>query len=173
MFRAAVTLVVLLPGVGFGDDPPPAFVSPKGGYSVRFPGKPREQSSKTPTDFGRLTVTTATYAKENGSVWLVSYTDYPANRMAGVKEADFLAAARDGLKGPDGKVVEERKPRVFEAAGVPALEVTIARGKTHSRTRLVLKDRRLYQVQVFGETDFVSGPAADAFLESFRIEKPK
>lgn len=175
MTRPAAMLMIAAPLLIAAQPAAPTAVVPyapsRGGYQVQFPGRPKESSNMTKTDAGRVTVNTATFATDDGSVWLASHAEYPQKAFAGVTGSAFLAAARDGLKGTGGRVLDERKVRRFEAQQVAALDVTIDRGKNHVRSLLVLNGTRLFQVQVLGSKEFVSGRAADDFFDSFQLKK--
>ena len=118
------------------------------------------------TDIGDLKVVTASFANADGSTWWVTYTDYPATAIAADVRGSLLGSTRDGLKGANGKLVSE-KEITAPPAKLAGREVVLDRGKEQVRCRLLVSDRRLFQVAVMGNGEFVGGKAATAFLDSF------
>ncbi len=167
---AAVALLFAATGADSAkaaDDP----YAPKGGgFSVRFPGKPREAIQKPKGPLGELRVFSATFATAEGNVYLVSYTDFPAGTTKTQKRSDLLDAARDGLKGKDGKVLSETDI-VAGPDKSPGREIELEKGKQRVRCRVVLRGDRLYQVGVIGTPAFATGKEAAAFLGSFELNR--
>jgi hypothetical protein len=146
-------------------------LSPKNGkFKVRFPGRPKENTQKTKTPIGELSVYTATYATADGNVYLVSHTDYPPDAARPDHHATLLDGARDGLAGKDGKVVSDTP--LPHAPDRPAgRELVIDKGKVQLRFRILIRDNRLYQAGAVGAGAFVTGKDATAFLDSFELVK--
>lgn len=143
--------------------------APKGGgFSAHLPGRPKENNQTARTPIGDLKIHTATYATADGSVYLVSYTDFPPGAIKPDDRGRLIDAVRDGLKGKDGKVVSEKEITVGPEKG---REIVIDKGKQQTRFRVVVKDHRLYQLAALGTGEFVTGKDATAFLDSFEITK--
>jgi hypothetical protein len=141
--------------------------TPRGGkYTVRFPGKPKELSQWTKSVVGNLKVHTATYANADGSVCMVSYTEFPAEAIKPEYHDTLFAGIKEGLVGQDGKVVWEKdiEVRGREYAGK---EVLIDKGQQHIRYRVVVKNTRLFQVAALGSREFVTEKPTTDFLDSF------
>lgn len=151
--------------------PPVEAHSPKDArYAIRFPGKPKDTSQTVKTDIGSLKVNVALYANADANAWWVSYTDYPADAIKADVRSKLIDAARDALKGMDGKVVTEKDVE-FGPTKLPGREVVIDRGgKQQVRVRFLIRERRLYQVAVIGPGEFVTGKDATAFLDSFELK---
>ena len=165
LFFVSITVAVFAQG-------PADVYSPKdGNFSVRFPGKPKESTQATKTDLGTLNVFTATYASSDGSTYMVSYTDFPAEAARPENRDALYDGMRDELK-KDGKVLTA-KDKEIGAKKLPGREIDIERekGKQRLRFRVVLHDNRLYQVAVIGTARFVEGKDATGFLESFEVTK--
>jgi hypothetical protein len=163
-----LALLLVLPSFSLAD-PPGEVVQPKDGhFAVRFPGKPKEATQTTKTDIGTLKIYTATYALPDGSIYLASFTEFPAD----VVKADFRGTLFDGvvkgLKGKDGIVVGPEKE--IEIGKEKGREVLIDKGKVQSRYRMVVKDNRLIQIAALGTGEFVTGKEATAFLDSFEFK---
>jgi hypothetical protein len=146
---------------------PAAFTSMEGGYTVRFPGKPKES---TETYRSELKLAKATFATTDGYAYLVAYTDFPADAIRPDTRAKVLDGIRDGLTGQDWKVTSE-KEIAFGPDKLPGRELLVEKGRQHMRFKVVLKDDRLYQAAVIGTERFVKGTDATRFLDSFRIGK--
>lgn len=143
--------------------------APKGGgFSVHLPGVPKEKSQTAKTPIGDLKIRTATYATADGSVYLVSYTDFPPGAIKPDDHGRLIDSVRDALKGKDGKVVSEKEIAVGPEKG---REVVIDKGKQQTRFRVVVRDHRLYQLAALGTGEFVTGKDATAFLDSFGFAK--
>jgi hypothetical protein len=154
-------------------NPPEVYSSKDGNFSVRFPSKPKETTQTTKTDLGELNVFTATYATSDGSTYMVSYTDFPAEAAKPENRDVLYDGVRDELK-KDGKVLTA-KDKEIGAKKLPGREIDIERdkGKLRLRFRVVLHDGRLFQVAVIGTPKFVDGKDATGFLESFEVTNTK
>ena len=161
----AVLTVSPLPG-----QPPTEPHAPKDGrYAAKFPGKPKDTQQSVTTDLGKLKVNVALYASADGNAWWVSYTDYPADAIKPDVRSKLIDAARDAMKGSDGKFVTE-KDMEFGPAKLPGREVMLDRSKQQIRVRFLIRDQRLYQVAVMGPGEFVTGKDATGFLDSFEVK---
>jgi hypothetical protein len=149
---------------------PAAYTSKEGGYSVRFPGKPKETTQTTRTELGELKLATATYATTDGSAYMVTHTDFPVGTVKPDTRGQVLDGVRNGLKDQGGKVISE-KEIAFGPDKLPGREILIEKGRQHMRFKAVLKDDRLYQAAVVGTEKFVRGNDATRFLDSFELAK--
>ncbi|MBN9519309.1 hypothetical protein J0H58_12425 [bacterium] len=167
---ASATLLLLLTLSAAHAQPEGVEVSPKGGrFKVRFPGKPKETTAKTKTAVGEATVTTVTYATPEGSIYVATHIEYPTTPKAD-DHLTFLAGARDGIVGKDGKLVSEA-PVSHGPDKLAGREVVVDKGKVQVRYRLFFKENRLYQIGALGTGAFVTGKAASDFLDSFEFVK--
>ena len=150
--------------------PPTEPHSPKDGrYTAKFPGKPKDSTQTVKSDIGNLKVNIALYSNPDGHVSWVSFTDYPAAAIKPDVRARLIDAARDAMKGNDGKVVTE-KDIEFGPTKLPGREVLLDRGKQQIRVRFLVREPRLYQIAVMGNGEFVTGKDATAFLDSFEVK---
>jgi hypothetical protein len=141
-----------------------------GRFSVRFPGKPKETTQTAKSTIGELTVATATYATSDGNVYMVSYTDFPNGAAKPETSATLFDGVREGLKGKDGKLLDEKEIKVG-ANKLTGRDIDIEKDKKRMRFRVTLRDGRLYQIAVIGTASFVKGKDATAFIESFDLAK--
>ncbi len=145
--------------------------SPPGGrFAITFPGTPESKTQKARTPLDELSVHTATYATRDGNVFLVSYTDFPAEAARPANRNTLFEGVRNGLKGKDGKVLTTLDFTVGEDKS-PGQELELEKGKQRIRIRVILHENRLYQVGVVGTAAFVKSDPANHFMKSFEITR--
>jgi hypothetical protein len=133
-----------------------------GGYTVVFPGEPKESSKTVASAGSNLDIHTAR-VEFNGVVYSVTHTIYPGS-FGDVPSEKILDGVRDGMSKPDGTVAEEK----VDLDGVAGRSLRIDAGKKNAvRTTVFLSNRRLYQVMVAGPKEAVDGKDASDFLKSF------
>jgi hypothetical protein len=126
------------------------FISRKGGFSVKLPGKPIEQTKTIPTIFGPtdLTVLEAVAPKQE-ACYAVGYIDYPAQVLQLVQEDDvqdlLKVTGAGAVQAVDGKVVSEKEIRLGAHPG-REFDADILDGKATLRLRVYLVKQRLYMV---------------------------
>src|SRR5262245_42603229 len=175
MRTVAVGFALIVLASAAGAQPREPYTSDHGKYSIKFPGEPKvtEQSAKGGKDAKKeVTVYIATYALNDGSIYMVSYSDL-ATGVDKDKQAKFFDAIRDGVKGTDGRVLTETEllaGKVGEERW-PGREYTVEKFPQRIRLRVVLRENRLYQVAVIGTAAFVNGKDAEAFLYSLELTK--
>jgi hypothetical protein len=158
--------LVLVAPVG-AQPKPDEYESKDGRYTIQFPGKPKESTQTAKTQAGALTVHTTTFATREGSVYLVSYTDFPAAMTRPENRDALFRGVREGLTGKDGKLVTEKDVMV---AGAKGREVLVDKSKQQTRFRVTVKDSRLYQIAAVGTGPFVTGAEVTAFFDSFEFK---
>lgn len=168
----AVVVVLAAFDAGAGAQQP-EYTAGDGKYKVRFPGtgQPKLRTEVTKSAVGDLTVNIATFANSDGSVWMVSYTDFPAAATKPENHKSLLDGIRDGAKGRDGKLSGEEKTLEHGADKLPGREFVVEKGKQRVRMRVVVSGNRVYQVALIGTEAFVTGKDGTAFLDSFSITK--
>jgi hypothetical protein len=169
----AFALLMLCPIIAFAEKPernekPKPYESSENQYRVAFPKDPTVTSKKLATAAGPLPVHTARAEASKDLVLSVTVTTYPESFLD-VTPSKLLDGVRDGLKGADGTVKAD-KEITFGDGKHPARDVTVEAGKTTIRAKLILVDRRLYQVMLTGSKDKVAA-AEDEFLKSFELMK--
>jgi HEAT repeats len=151
------------------------FACEEWGFLVALPGEP-ERSQKP--------VAEGTFVVHDYSAWhqvgpnraptryTVAVTEYPPDFLAGTTEEQWLNSTRDLMPVFLGWKVVSEKP--IEQSGHKGRErVVEAEGLGFVRSRLFWVGRRLYQVQVAYQERFLNEPAADYFLDSFRLGPPE
>lgn len=171
MIRAFLTSIVAVVAIvlpGFAEEK----YAPDGGkFSIAFPAKPTTNTKQVDSPIGKITMNVHALEVRKDLGYLVVVNDYP-DVVAKDKPQDVLGRVRDGSKGPDGKVVED-KPITFGTNGIPGREYLLEKGSEHfHRARTYIKGGRLYQIIVTGtKKEDVMSNDADKFLDSFEITK--
>ena len=154
------------------DDPKVEFqqyASAAGRYKVLFPGAVATETVEVKTAAGAQSLTLDSVSLPGETLFVVSYIDTPAE-AANAPAAARLDKIRDAAKGADGKVLSE-KDLTVGLEKLPARDVVIEKPGAVIRSRIVLGDRRLYQVMIQGSRQLVTSPTADRFLDSFEVTK--
>lgn len=173
MLRASLALLILCPLALRAEDKPAPFTSKEGKFAAALPGKPAEKAVKVKYDGADVEVRLfAVDQKDKGRAFVVSYTDYPKDKIGADREkfvADRLEGNVSGLK---GKTVSNDKLTLGKGKHL-GREVRVEFGdkKQMYRARAFLVGERLYQVVVLGPDDFVKGKEADDFFASFTVDE--
>lgn len=145
------------------------YASSAGKYKVMFPGPVATETIAVKTSAGAQSLTLDSVSLPGATLFVVSFIDVPAD-AANAPSAARLDKIRDASKGSDGKVLSE-KNLTIGVEKLPARDVVIEKPGTAIRTRIVLSDKRLYQVMIQGSKDLITSPSADRFLDSFEVTK--
>lgn len=154
-------------------DPPKVefqqFASATGKYKVQFPGPVKTETTEVKTAAGAQSLTLDSVSLPGDTLFVVTYIDTPAE-AAKAAPGPRLDKIRDAVRGTDGKVLSEKDVTVgFEK--LPGRDVVIQKPATVIRTRIVLGEKRLYQVMVQGTKEIATSPTADRFFDSFEVTK--
>ncbi len=135
-----------------------SFSPPGGGFSVQMPGAVEEQTGDNGTHMF--------LSGEDNNAYIVAYTDL--NKSSEANAEELLDGARNGLLA-DGKrkLISEQKITV---EGHPGRELrTITKSGFHTRFKLIVKGKRLYQVGVVIPKDKTPQPDTTPFFNSFHF----
>ena len=143
----------------------------KGGFSVSFPGKPKTHIQKAPSQAGELTIFMDMVEFGKGTIFIVSYNDYPEALLQGDAQK-HLEDVRDGINGPDGEVLKDDKWD-FGPAKLPARQVLIRKaGGVYLKGWIILKGNRLYQMVAVGDEKLVRSPEVEQkFFQSLSLSQ--
>jgi hypothetical protein len=166
MFRVRTVLAAagLLLLMGFAKPEFKEFANKAGGFKVQMPGAPKEQNQAG----------TATYTVESGNnAYSVAFTKLPD---AGAQTDELLqtvldAAVDGGVKG--GNATLDNKKKITLAGKYPGREysATIKNGNgLMIRSKMYIANKKLYQVIVVGDKDFITSDDAVKFLDSLVVE---
>jgi hypothetical protein len=121
------------------------------------------------TAAGKQDLTLDSVSLSDESLFIVSYIDTPPEASKN-PPGPRLDKIRDASKGADGKLISEKDVTVGEEK-YPGRDMVIDKAGVVIRTRIVLADKRLYQVMVQGTKEFVTSPTANRFFDSFDVTK--
>src|SRR5437870_7795991 len=149
------------------------FTPKAGGFTVSFPGEPREhkQSVKTPNG-SFVDVMLYVYEPKKGEgQYVVSFSEYPDSVLKAGTDEKRLENARDGAV-QNVKGTLKGGTKQIKLDGFPGLELTIdTKEKTLIRTRIYAVKNRLYQTVVIGPPKMVAAKETEQFLNSFKLVK--
>ena len=147
------------------------YASGAGRYKVMFPGDVKSETTDIQAGKDTLKLTLDTVELKGDTVFMVSFvdaTDEVAKKPAGPR----LDKVRDGNKGANGKVIEDKEITVTVGEEkYTGRDILIETPGGYIRNRAVIAGNRLYQVMVQGSKDVVTSPSADKFINSFEITK--
>jgi Protein of unknown function (DUF1559) len=139
-------------------------VSNEGAFAVAMPGKPQQMSQKSPSPVGEVTANVMLCpSPDNSGAYMVVYVDLPG---AGQVDLDReMETGRDTLQKqfPGAKLANEKK---ITWLGLPGREFDLAMQGATAHFRVLVVNRRLYQLGTMG---MKSPPHSDAFFDSFRL----
>lgn len=167
-------LITMVCFTGCGDSAAPV-VSDDGRYAVTFPGPATTSDGSTTTPLGTMKTTVTLWKHASiDRLHAVTWTDLPVKRDQ-YDVTKGLDGAVAGLEKESNVKVRDDTASVFGPFKLPSRELRLQHN-TRSlwmRSRLVLDTRhmRLYTVVVEGGREYIEGPEADAFFDSFQITK--
>src|SRR5262245_29932467 len=144
------------------------FESKDGKFSAKFPSEPKVLPQKAA---GLDLVITIAEKKKEGGGFAVIYSDMPADVVKAAPAQKLLEGGEKGLVDNFKAKVTKSKETTFGKQKFPAREILGEKDDLHLRITIILAENRLYQVFVVGPKDLVNGKEADAFFESFEINK--
>lgn len=163
----AAVWIVFLKGGGDGLKKFETFESAEGRFSISMPGKPEKITQTVKSQVGDIDFTMfVADSKELGFV--VGYSDYPADFVETSDPLENLGWVRDGVVfDVKGKLVKET---ILKNYGGAATEFQIdIPDKGTLTSRLILEDKRLYQlIAMFPEDGYNEKKMAE-FFGSFKI----
>jgi hypothetical protein len=148
------------------------FTTVDGRFKARMPRGADSDTKELATGPGGIQAVPVTTVRATGpdrAVYAVTYADYPESFRSVAAKA-LLDGVRDGLKGTDGKVVQDEETTA--RAGTETITgraFRIEAGSNVVRARVFLVENRLYQVMVTGKKSAVDRATADEFLKSFEL----
>lgn len=160
--------LLVVAGVASAQDFKP-FASGAGRYKVLFPGAVKTETSDITSGKDTLKLTLDVVELKGDTTFMVTYVDTP-DEVAKKPVGPRLDKVRDGNKGESGKVLEE-KDITLGMEKYPGRDLLIETPSGFIRNRVVIVDKRLYQVMIFGNKDVVTSESADKFIASFEITK--
>jgi hypothetical protein len=135
------------------------FRSEEGRFAAVLPGKPKFEEHEL---WGRPGMVMHLWsARAGGAVYGVGYADAPS------ADAALVSRTRDALvANVGGRILTDREITLGAARG---REFTAEGPKATLMARVVVADRRLYQVALIGGKDSIDATGAETFFSSFRL----
>jgi hypothetical protein len=145
------------------------YASGAGRYKVMFPGNVKTETTDIQAGKDTLKLTLDSVELKGDTTFLVSYVD-ASDEVAKKPAGPRLDKVRDGNKGPNGKVIEDKDVMVGMEK-YPGRDLLLETPGGYIRNRVVIAGNRLYQVMIQGTKEVVTSPSADKFIASFEITK--
>lgn len=144
------------------------YVDKPGGFSVAFPGKPKQDTTEMKTAAGKSTLHINAVEKDENA-FMVMWNDFPV-----VVEEENLGKVLDGAVdgvSKKGEIVSKKNTK-FGPDKIPAREVVMdTKEGLRFRILIVMRESRLYQVMVAGKDEFADTDKAKDFVKSFEFTK--
>jgi len=136
-----------------------------GKFKIQFPGTPKTDSQNMTTDMGAVTLYQFMYETSNG-VFMVSYVDYPADKLAQQDKKELLNKAKNGFVNALKLNISEE--RFMTYAKHPGVIFLADDGTQFSSMRDYLVENRLYQLGIF-QVGAISDEMQNDFFDSFEL----
>ncbi|XGV88972.1 MAG: hypothetical protein ACAF42_08430 [Limnothrix sp. BL-A-16] len=150
----------------------PRYQSPQAGFSVAFPAKPQEETSRVPTEVGPAEVIMLRYQDRPAKrFYLFAHNRFPVPAGTGLDVVKALDASRDSIaKGISAKVVSE-KP--LQQSGFQGRDLELSRsGGFAARVRIFYANGIWYRAIVAAEDGKLKVPQVQAFFDSIQLMSP-
>ncbi|MFO0814908.1 MAG: hypothetical protein U0796_16935 [Gemmatales bacterium] len=145
------------------------FVSEKGRFSVKFPGRVRSQVQEVETAFGKMKSNIEAFTLGQNMMLMVVYCDLPPAAKA--DPSTVFENIKPSAKGFDGVIVKD-EGLTFGPDKLPARRLLVRKENNMMvRNLIILKDERIYQVIVMGPGGLIGEKRAEEFVSSFEITK--
>lgn len=144
--------------------------SPKGSYSVMFPGEPQESADALNTPTGKVEVVLVRYQDDlQGRVYLASHNQIPIPEGSSFDIESGLDSTRDSIaRELSAKVLAEKR---IDHQGHPGREFSMNReGQFSAKARIFYADGVLYQAIVGTQDENLSAPEVEKFLGSMELK---
>jgi hypothetical protein len=145
------------------------YASSEGRFKTIFPGAVKTEVTDVKAGETTLKLTLDSVEVSDNVLFVVSYIDVPDD-VAKTPAAMRLDKVRDGNKGTDGKVLEDKEITVGTEK-LPGRDLLIEKPNFVLRNRAIISGNRLYQVMVQGSKEFVMSNDVDRFFEAFEVTK--
>lgn len=150
-------------------------LAPKGGgFSVKMPSEPKENSQKIDAGGMKLEIKTFTLEITKDLVYVVAYNQMPAdaNNLGDEDKKKILDGAREGmLNNIKGTLIQEVNITLDKHTGRD-WKFDALQGKMFGRSRAILVGDRMHQVMVMGaDKDVMTNKNTVGYLDSFKLTK--
>lgn len=135
------------------------------GFRVRIPGEPQVQRNSVSVRGGDVR-TGAFNSSVDGTIYSVSFADYPEEMVKARPPEDFLNEGRNALANQLKGTVSDEQP--LQLQGHPGKSYTVQSDNGTVRARSFMVGHRLYTLLVLFNPS-IGAPEADAFLQSLEL----
>jgi hypothetical protein len=144
------------------------FVCAEGKFRVMLPGTPREQTQRVAGITMKMFM-----VEQGGGAYMAAFADVPIRSDEPEWQTQQrLNGARDGaLRNVQGVLVREGRIRLHGREPGREIEANLPNQRGVLRARFYIVGRRMYQVMVVGNRQWVSSGDADRFLNSLSLTK--
>ncbi len=161
--------VVTVGCLGCGSKPS-LYTSAAGKYSVMLPGRPTEKDENVATPIGPITAHTAIAEDGRRVGYGVVFADYPPNLVqSGNVDAILEGACNGKVAAISGQITDKRTIAVDGHPGRRIRFNARVPEEANGISKIFLVNNRLYDVFVVGTPATLDATAADAFLDSFKL----
>jgi hypothetical protein len=143
------------------------FTSKKGKFKIQFPGEPSENKETVDTDAGKIDMVTYMYEQGTSKVFMVAYSDYPADMISSNDSKDMLKGAKEGFTGNLQLTIDFEE--FFMIDGYQGLYFKASNATYYSAIKQNLVKNRLYQIGILSAEGEVSSTDIQDFLETFEL----
>jgi hypothetical protein len=145
-------------------------VAEDGYFKLKFPGEPTRSSDIVETEAGDITMVTYMYEESSTRVYMLAYSDYPADLVEASNPADLVDGGRNGALESLGIETTETLETVT-LKGHPGQEFTGNNGQYFVRYRIYLVNNRLYQLACLSDGAYSDEKTFAKFVKSFKVSK--
>lgn len=145
------------------------FRSAEGGFTVRMPGVPNEQTRVANSPKGRIDIHVFVVENQKEGTYMIMYADYPEIIVKQKTPDAILDEARDGTVASAGGRLLAEEILSFGKWPGREMNVEIAGGRGKMRTRMCLAGRRIYQFGWTGPSERAFSKTVENFLDSFKL----
>lgn len=143
------------------------FTSKKGKFKIQFPGEPVESKETVDTDAGKIDMVTYMYEQGTSKVFMVAYSDYPADMISSNDSKDLLKGAKEGFTGNLQLTIDFEE--FFMIDGFQGLYFKASNSSYYTAVKQILVNNRLFQVGILSAEGEVSVNDIQDFLETFEL----
>lgn len=168
----SMMLVLLLASIlhaqGESDKKVEKYISEKGKFAAKFPGKVRTAEQKSDTAYGKVMTHFTQCQIAQNITFMVVYSEVPASAQSDI--ATLINNIKLSSKGQDG-VIARDEALSFGPDKLPGRKIVVRKENVILRSMIIVKGDRLYQVIIVSPTGMFGDPKAEEFLSSFEFTK--
>jgi hypothetical protein len=143
------------------------YKSQDGKFKIRFPEEPTVSIEKIPTEAGEIDMTLFMYEKSRQEAYMVSYCDYPQEKIQGTGPKEMLNSSKLGvLQNIDARLTDEKDIMLGK---FPGIYFKANSTELYMVYKMFMVDNRLFQIAIMKEGTYPDNGDAGEFLDSFEL----